>query len=681
MKLLIAVKEYMKEPIKRLLGLLVLLIILKNGFNIIMDQFVIINYEQPFTVQLANLSSKKELADIITGKMQSIYSIHKSIWLTSNLKQIELLAKDMDILFEEAHSALDVLKNGGSVIEVFPVNFYDKDIVTEEIFYAKIDNQPIPVDVINLAPKFLGIKRLLDESIKMKLEMKDTEYSDFFDDFNSVIIIKQVDSLMLRTLESVNKVTYEISIANKAAEESINQIKNTVDTVVLLIQVFSSMVLIFFTIIISYKISVILKSEKYLEIQNVELEQEQEELKSLLNKISVGIMIVGKDKKIHWANDNSMTMVGGDSIESLRDTYCYNVMHCTDVEKVSCPYWDVGLNIVNEETTLKHRNGEDLHILKSVQHIIWNNEEALLESFIDISNRKIAEIALENANKELTLNIAKIKNIQKQLVHSEKMASIGQLAAGVAHEINNPTGFITNNLVTMAEYIQVFKKVFTQLEILKESIVEKNTDLVNSTLETIKEIESAEDLSFIIDDSFLLISESSDGARRIKDIVNGLRDFARKDSVSLKEGNLNKIIEAALRLTSNELKYNCKIFKELGAISNILCHEDQLTQVFINLFVNSSHAFTDQGEITIKTWEEDKYIIAKVCDTGHGIPEENLTKLFDPFFTTKEVGKGTGLGLSISHGIIEDHGGTIEVESTLGKGTCFTIRIPAKLVV
>jgi two-component system NtrC family sensor kinase len=217
-------------------------------------------------------------------------------------------------------------------------------------------------------------------------------------------------------------------------------------------------------------------------------------------------------------------------------------------------------------------NGQKIHILKSIQHIPWNNEDVLLETFVDISERKEAEVALENSNRELSSTLEKVKNMQAQLIQSEKMASIGQLAAGVAHEINNPTGFITTNLITMTEYVDVFKKIFAQLEVLKMAVKEKNENKAISVAEGLDKIEEEEELSFIVDDSLLLLSESSDGARRIKEIVKGLRNFARQDSITLNEGNINNAIEDALKLTVNELKYNCKVLKELSNVPNISCH-------------------------------------------------------------------------------------------------------------
>ncbi len=279
-----------------------------------------------------------------------------------------------------------------------------------------------------------------------------------------------------------------------------------------------------------------------------------------------------------------------------------------------------------------------------------------------------------NKNKELTKSNTSLKEAQRQLIQSEKMASLGQLAAGIAHEINNPCGFVTNNLQTMTEYTTVYKQLFELMNDLINDLDKKNYPVLGK----IQSISEEEDFPFILEDAFQLLDESIDGTNRIKKIVQELRNFARTDNKEFELANINTSIEDALRLTWNELKYNCEIEKELDSLPDILCRADQLTQVFVNLFVNASHAISDHGKIKIISSLENDHIIVTVSDTGAGITEENISKLFDPFFTTKDVGKGTGLGLAISFNIIEEHGGIITVDSILGDGTCFSIRLPIK---
>lgn len=276
---------------------------------------------------------------------------------------------------------------------------------------------------------------------------------------------------------------------------------------------------------------------------------------------------------------------------------------------------------------------------------------------------------LEKKNKEL-------KSTQEQLIQNEKMASIGQLAAGVAHEINNPTGFVKTNLETMKEYNHIMKQLLNIVSPLIYDTGESKFDL-SLVLEKLQELNNKENLKFIFDDIDSILTESLDGTQRIQKIVQGLRNFARQDKETLIMGNINTPIENAINLARNEIKYKCKIHKKLGSIPDNICNIDQLTQVFVNLLINASHAIDEQGDIYIISKYKNGKIIIKIADNGVGIPKEYLSKLFEPFFSTKETGKGTGLGLAISLGIIEKHNGTIEVSSKLGHGTCFTIKIPA----
>ncbi|MDD2708188.1 MAG: PAS domain S-box protein [Verrucomicrobiae bacterium] len=294
----------------------------------------------------------------------------------------------------------------------------------------------------------------------------------------------------------------------------------------------------------------------------------------------------------------------------------------------------------------------------------------------DVTAQKKAEGELLKTMRDLAEANRHLHDSQSQLLQSEKMASLGQLAAGVAHEINNPMGFINSNLGTLGGYIETLKKLLA----LHERYLEVSRDGAGGEgekiLREIGELRKREDVSFILEDVDLLVNESLEGTRRVKEIVTGLKSFARLDEADIKEANLNEGIEATLKLIWNELKYKCEIRKKLGTLPPLRCHPGQLNQVFMNLLINASHAISEKGTITIETGVENGQIVIRIADTGAGIPEENLSKLFTPFFTTKPVGKGTGLGLSIAYGIVKKHHGDIQVESKAGKGTAFTIRLP-----
>ncbi|MBN2712974.1 MAG: response regulator [Planctomycetes bacterium] len=276
----------------------------------------------------------------------------------------------------------------------------------------------------------------------------------------------------------------------------------------------------------------------------------------------------------------------------------------------------------------------------------------------------------------IMVDVTDIKRFELQLRQSEKMQAIGQLAAGVAHEINNPVGYIMSNLGTLKEYVAIFKKAMGECILAKEAFSANNQDAVRTHLEKFSATHIDEDVDFILNDCDDLLGESINGAIKVRDIVRSLKSFSRVDEKIKADVDINKGLESTLKVVWNELKYKCQIEKDLAPLPKISCNLGQLNQVFMNLFVNAAHAIPESGKIAIKSESTDESIIITIADTGTGIAPENLKRIFDPFFTTKPVGKGTGLGLSISHGIIEEHGGTITVESELGKGTTFTITLP-----
>ena len=287
--------------------------------------------------------------------------------------------------------------------------------------------------------------------------------------------------------------------------------------------------------------------------------------------------------------------------------------------------------------------------------------------------RKSQEVA-EAANRAMEVRIADevSKNREKDsiLLHQDKLASIGQLAAGVAHEINNPMGFIMSNLRTLKNYTEAEQQYLNALEeAVKKCCPEEQC-------RQLEELCNRLDLSFIQEDIHPLIAESLEGAERVKRIVHDLKDFARADGNDMKETDLNHCVQSTANIVRNEIRYVADLELNLGEIPKIVCNPQQINQVIANLLVNAAHAIDGHGCITVSTSSEWDKVLLTVADTGCGIPDEIQKRIFDPFFTTKEVGKGTGLGLSISYDIIKKHGGEITFESKLGIGTTFIIRFP-----
>ncbi len=277
----------------------------------------------------------------------------------------------------------------------------------------------------------------------------------------------------------------------------------------------------------------------------------------------------------------------------------------------------------------------------------------------------------------VALDISKNKMLESQLLQSEKMASIGQLAAGVAHEINNPMGFIYSNLGTLSGYIEDLSQLLKKYETLEQSVQEGKLDIASSNLSALSAEKERIDLAYLMDDIGDLITESLDGADRVRKIVLNLKEFSHVGRAEKMPSDLNAGLESTLNIVRNELKYKTTIEKELGDIPLVPCFMQEINQVFMNLLVNAGQAIADQGTIHIRTYREDEWICVQVTDSGKGMSPEVQKRIFEPFFTTKRVGEGTGLGLSMAYQIIvEKHGGQLLVESTEGQGTTFTVMLP-----
>jgi signal transduction histidine kinase len=283
-------------------------------------------------------------------------------------------------------------------------------------------------------------------------------------------------------------------------------------------------------------------------------------------------------------------------------------------------------------------------------------------------------VALDNADayQELNRTLADLQETQLQLVQSEKMASLGQLTAGIAHEINNPINFVSANVKPLQ------RDVGNLLEVLGRYSEIRPDDRVAEQLAEIAALKEEIEIDYVIDEIQMLIKGIEDGARRTAEIVKGLRNFSRLDETDLKRANVNEGIESTLVLLHSTYKDHVELKKDYGELPEIECFPGQLNQVFMNLLTNAIQAIPERGTISITTRSLGDRIRISIKDTGGGIPQELLGKIFDPFFTTKEVGKGTGLGLSISLGIIEKHHGTMVVESEPGEGTEFIITLPVE---
>lgn len=273
---------------------------------------------------------------------------------------------------------------------------------------------------------------------------------------------------------------------------------------------------------------------------------------------------------------------------------------------------------------------------------------------------------LENANKEL-------KSTQSMMVHSEKMRSLGQLVAGITHEINNPINFIHGNMVHLKNYSNALIEVINLYESFEKDLNEENR-------KELKALKDKIELDFLKEDLPMLIKSCHEGTERTKNIILDLKNFSRLDEMVINEINLPKEIDTTLNILHNKIKGKIEIVKEYAEdLPLIEGYGGQLNQVFMNILDNSCYAIKEKGTINIKLQKKEKDVIIEFEDSGCGMSQEQASKIFEPFYTTKPVGEGTGLGMSISYKVIQQHNGEISVESNEGKGSKFKIRLPIKM--
>ncbi len=337
------------------------------------------------------------------------------------------------------------------------------------------------------------------------------------------------------------------------------------------------------------------------------------------------------------------------------------------------------------ETVVKERTAELLNKQQQLeninceleqQHLELEKHRAHLEALVKERTGELLlkQQQLEELNSELEERvIAEVrKNREKDslLVYQEKLASIGQLAAGVAHEINNPMSFVTSNLRTLKSYASIENEYRAALEaaVTVYCPSEECARLVG--------VKEELEIPYILDDTAALITESLEGAERVRKIVLDLKDFARLDGDGIGDTNLNDCVQSAVSIVRNEINTVAELELSLADIPLVFCNAQQINQVIANILVNAVNAITPWGKIAVSTECVAEYVQLTFSDSGRGIPADIIGRIFDPFFTTRDVGKGTGLGLSISYDIVKKHGGEITVSSEVGVGTVFVVRLP-----
>ena len=318
-------------------------------------------------------------------------------------------------------------------------------------------------------------------------------------------------------------------------------------------------------------------------------------------------------------------------------------------------------------------NFDDGRILQARVYFQPKGSTYSLVTFRDVSEAYVRQKELERRNAQLRQTLASLAGTQEQLLQSGKMASIGQLAAGVAHEINNPIGYVHSNLGSLQEYLH---SLFQMIEVYERALRAPDP---RSMLPEIDDFRARCDIEFITVDLPQLMAESREGIERVTQIVRNLKEFSYSDrDHAWKSADLHLGLESTINIVWNELKYRVTLERQYGKLPMVQCRLSELNQVFMNILLNASQAISERGTVTVRTGVQGAEVWIEIEDTGEGMDEHVQQNIFDPFFTTKAVGSGTGLGLSISYGIVKNHNGRIEVRSTPGTGSCFRITLPVR---
>jgi len=390
-------------------------------------------------------------------------------------------------------------------------------------------------------------------------------------------------------------------------------------------------------------------------------------LLAALNASSIAALVFDEQQRVLFANPAARLFA-----KMLNPQDQGALTHVADWHRDLLPPAGIDTARRTEEVMIEV-GGEKKYLLVEISALGPGYSSPYALSLRDVTRDHARESELQARNAELEVAYARLKGAQEQILQSEKLASIGQLAAGVAHEINNPIGYVSSNLSSLQRYVATLLDAIQQLS----KAATRSSDAV--TRSDVEELRRKLDLDFLATDIPQLLVESCEGIDRVRKIVRDLKDFSRRErSEDWVQADIHRGIEATLNIVWNELKYKTEIIKSFGELPLVECLPSELNQVFMNVLMNAGQAIKDHGVITVSTGRSDETVWIAIGDDGEGIPEDVLPRIFDPFFTTKPVGTGTGLGLSISYGIIAKHHGKIEITSVPQQGTLLRIELPIR---
>jgi signal transduction histidine kinase len=390
-------------------------------------------------------------------------------------------------------------------------------------------------------------------------------------------------------------------------------------------------------------------------------------LDNIMMSMGDGLSIQDRNMRIVYQNKFMI-----DNFGSHIGDYCYNIYEKRSTACEGCPIIDSYRTGLGTKALRVGITKEGIPFrFENIASVLRNDHGDI------VAGMELCRIVeeREKAIDDLRAAIQQMKQMQNQLVRAEKLAGIGQLAAGVAHEINNPTGFVLSNINTMQKYVANFFHYVDSMENLVKTAASGGAT-VQSIPEGVRQIIDSDDYRYLKDELPEVIKESLDGLRRIKTIVANLLAFTSSGEAERSMVDVNGEIESALVMLDGEIGKKGHVVKNLGHLPKIFANPQQLKQMFINLIQNATQAIGRDGRISVSTEEKDNYISIAISDNGPGIPTDAIPNIFNPFFTTREVGDGVGLGLSIAYRVIEGHNGNVDVQSEPGHGTTFTIRLP-----
>ncbi len=421
-------------------------------------------------------------------------------------------------------------------------------------------------------------------------------------------------------------------------------------------------------------------------------------------RLKVGAKLKMKDLIINYLNTAALIIQRMTAIKALKEAHAQNELLLTSICSILIVADEDG--IINKwnsvaETTFGIKARDALGRSVAESGIYWDYDRvkgAVAECMRRAAPTRVEDVEFRYFNGEtgyisVSLNpivdesgqsrgvllmgrdVTVRKNMEAQLLQSEKMAGIGQLAAGVAHEINNPTGFVASNISTLREYVGDIREVLAECRKIMSLCAKKEGGIAKAVGDAAA-LWDENGLDFILEDLDDLITDSLDGTERIRKIVSDLREFSRASEDKIEEVVLNDIIDKTLGVAGNEIKYKADLEINYGELPPVMGSVMQLEQVFMNILINATQSIEGRGAITINTYTKKNTVCVDIADTGKGIPPDVQSRIFEPFFTTKDVGEGTGLGLHITYNLIKRHNGTISVKSKVGQGTTFTIALP-----